>query len=138
PNKRWHLFVPEPSGASSLTPQIVAVVPTFSKRQKIPSQYESVNTAPPLRKRDKVLDFLSLPKSLSKVKAKRSTQSLKSQALSEQSPHSSAASQIDSQQATPLLMASNENRPLKDILPEYVTKPAVKNRYIKVQPELDK
>lgn len=63
---------------------------------------------------------------------------MKSQALSEQSLHSSAAYQIDSQQATPLLMASNENRPLKDIFPEYVTKPAVKNRYIKVQPELDK
>ncbi|KAF9298896.1 hypothetical protein BGZ88_003760, partial [Linnemannia elongata] len=99
---------------------------------------ESVNTAPPLRKRDKFLDFLSLPKSLSKIKAKRSTQSLKSQAFSEQSTYSSAASQVDSQQATPLLMASGENRPLKDIFPENVTKPAVKTALPGLQERIER
>ncbi|KAK5814778.1 WD40-repeat-containing domain protein [Linnemannia elongata] len=87
---------------------------------------ESINTVPPLRKRDKFLDLLSLPKSLFKIKAKRSTQTLKFQALNQHSTQSSVTSQVDDLQDIPLPLASDVDCLYKDTFPENVAIPAVK------------
>ncbi|KAK3836394.1 MAG: WD40-repeat-containing domain protein [Linnemannia elongata] len=91
-----------------------------------PHNYSSKTTQLPLRKRDKVRKLFGTPKSLSKVKARRSTHSLQSQALSQQSTRSSAAFQVDNLQDKPLPLTPDEDWLCMDIFPENIAKPAVK------------
>ncbi|KAF9113144.1 hypothetical protein BGX30_007027, partial [Mortierella sp. GBA39] len=85
---------------------------------------ESANTAPPLRKRDKSIDFLGISKAISIVKAKRTNRSLKSLPRSQQTTKSSIASQVDSLQEKLLLLAPEGDWLRSAIFPENVTKPA--------------
>ncbi|KAG0065091.1 hypothetical protein BGZ90_001933, partial [Linnemannia elongata] len=83
---------------------------------------DSSGTAPPPRKRDKFLKFFSIPKSLAKVKAKSSTQSLTSQ----RSTLWSDSSQVDGHRNKTSPIAQTDDLRRSVIFPENVAKPSVK------------
>ncbi|KAG0061810.1 hypothetical protein BGZ89_011155, partial [Linnemannia elongata] len=83
----------------------------------------SSGTAPPPRKRDKFRKFFSILKSLARVKAKSSTQSLTSQ----QSTLWSDSSQVDGHQNNTLPIAQTDDLRRSVIFPENVPKPSVKS-----------
>ncbi|KAG9067027.1 hypothetical protein KI688_012939 [Linnemannia hyalina] len=99
---------------------------------------ESANTAPPLRKRDKSIDFLGIPRSLSKVKAKRPTRSWKFRTRSRQSAKPSIASQVDNLQDKPLSQAPDEDWLHSVIFPENVAKPTVKTALPGLQDRIER
>ncbi|KAF9543855.1 hypothetical protein EC957_000389 [Mortierella hygrophila] len=72
--------------------------PLYQLDAHVPDKDSSDTTQPPLKKRDKIRKFFGIPKSLAKVKAKSSTQSLDSQDPSQQSTQSFGASQVDDNQ----------------------------------------
>ncbi|KAF9127998.1 hypothetical protein BG015_004422, partial [Linnemannia schmuckeri] len=87
---------------------------------------DSTNTTKPLRMRDKFRNFFGIPISVGKVKAKTSTQPLKSEFHSQQSIQFSVASQVANQQDKPLPLTPTVDELLSDIFPKNVAKPAVK------------
>ncbi|KAH7052988.1 hypothetical protein BKA57DRAFT_491164 [Linnemannia elongata] len=94
----------------------------------------SSGTAPPPRKRDKFRKFFSIPKSLAKVKAKSSTQSLTSQ----QSTLWSDSSQVDDHRNKTLPIAQTDELRRSVIFPENVAKPSVKTALPGLQERIDR
>ncbi|KAG0055270.1 hypothetical protein BGZ89_002404, partial [Linnemannia elongata] len=80
----------------------------------------------PHRKREKFLDFFGINKVDHKVKAKISTQPLRSQLPLQESTPSSGASQVNDNQDKPLPEVPTVDPLHTDIFPENVPKPAVK------------
>ncbi|KAF9538820.1 hypothetical protein EC957_006192, partial [Mortierella hygrophila] len=99
---------------------------------------ESASTAPPLNKRDKLLDLLGIPRSLPKVKAKHSTQSLKSLSLSQQTAKSSIACQVDSLQDKPLPLTPDEDWLRLVIFRENIAKHTVKTALPRLQDRIER
>ncbi|OAQ35034.1 hypothetical protein K457DRAFT_13604 [Linnemannia elongata AG-77] len=88
----------------------------------IPDEDSSNTIQPPLKKRDKIRKFFGISKSLDKVKAKSSTQSLTSQ----QSTLSSVSCQVDDHRNKTLPIAKTDDVSRSVIFPENVAKPSVK------------
>ncbi|KAG9066993.1 hypothetical protein KI688_012905 [Linnemannia hyalina] len=104
----------------------------------VPDKGSSDPTQPLPRKRDKFLDFLHIPRSLPKVKAKHSTQSLKSLSLSQQTAKSSIACQVDNLQGKPSSLAPDEDWLRSVIFPENVAKPTVKTALPGLQDRIER
>ncbi|KAK5822124.1 hypothetical protein F5H01DRAFT_319611 [Linnemannia elongata] len=85
---------------------------------------DTSNATDPLRKRDKFLGFFGIQKVDHKVKAKISTQSLKSQLSPQKLTPSSGASQVNDNQDKPLPEVPTVDPLHMDIFPENVPKPA--------------
>ncbi|KAF9536798.1 hypothetical protein EC957_009673, partial [Mortierella hygrophila] len=92
----------------------------------VPDKGSSDATQPPPRKRHKSVDLLRIPRSLPKVKAKHSTQSLKSLSVSQQTAKSFIACQVDNLQGKPSPLAPDEDWLRSIIFTENVAKPTVK------------
>ncbi|KAF9139622.1 hypothetical protein BGX30_007676, partial [Mortierella sp. GBA39] len=104
----------------------------------VPDKDSCNNAHPPLRKRDKFRKFFGVPKSLVKVEAKSSTQSLDSQDPSQQSTRSFGATLDDDNQDNPLPIAQTEDFLRSVIFPENVAKPAVKTALPGLQDRIER
>ncbi|KAG0053315.1 hypothetical protein BGZ90_006256, partial [Linnemannia elongata] len=104
----------------------------------VPDKDSPDTTQPPSRKRDKFLKFFGVPKSLAKVKAKSSTQSLDSQDHSQQSTQPSCASQVDDNQDNPMPIAQTEDLIRSVIFPENVAKPSVRTALPGLQERIER
>ncbi|KAK3823899.1 MAG: WD40-repeat-containing domain protein [Linnemannia elongata] len=103
------------------------------------SDKDSSNTTQhPPRRRDRFRKFFGIPKSLAKVKAKSSTQSLDCQDPSQQSTQSFGASQIDDNQDNPLPIAQTGDLLRSAVFTENVAKPAVKTALPGLQERIER
>ncbi|KAG0073849.1 hypothetical protein BGZ90_011247 [Linnemannia elongata] len=100
----------------------------------VPDKDSSDTIQPSLKKRDKIRKFFGISKSLDKVKAKSSTQSLTSQ----QSTLSSVTSQIDDHQNNPFPIAQTDDLLHLVIFQENVAKPAIKTALPSLQERIER